>query len=321
MSTLEKHLEKSVAPQHLLLIGDTKAGKSDYVAQAAIDGHTVIYVDRDNGLSTLQYRLENNPEALKRVWYFNPDNMLEFMKDFVDSSIFRYSTKTRASFITKQMDPDEEIIEIIPSLIPATVVMSIDSVTSLAFNAVTEKAGKLGIDLMESDRYGREIYGATGYVMTQLMSKFQNVPFHTIFQAHAVAYERKEKPKGVVGSINEKDMIIKETKMVPVSTSGPHGATLGKYFNQIGWLSVNRVGARILDFTVRDDRIGGGTPGGIGDPRKEYSFAKLFGKGVIDAPVNPDRPWIRTMTGAEFMERQAAKQANRPTIGGLKKPS
>ena len=310
-----------MAPQHLLLIGDSKTGKSDYAAQAALDGHTVLYVDRDNGLSTLQHRLEKHPEAMKRVYYFQPEDMLDFLKDFVDSSIFRYSVKDRKSFITKSVTPDEEIIEIIPSLIPACVILSVDSVTSLAFNTVTDKAGKMGIDLMEADKYSREIYGSTGYVMTQLMSKYQGVPFHTIFQAHGMSYERKEKPKGVVGGINEKDMIIKETKMVPISTSGPHGATLGKFFNQIGWLSVTRAGSRVLDFTVRDDRVGGGTPNAIGDPRVEFTFAKLFGKGVTEAPVDPARPWIRTMTGQEFMDRQAAKQANRPSLSSAIKKS
>lgn len=315
MSTLEQYKESQQAVTRLLLIGPSKSGKSDYVAQAAIDGFTIIYVDRDNGDATLLHRLKDNPEALRRVYYFRPKDLNQFVVDLFEMALVKYSERSEETFIGGKRVPDDDTItEIVPALIPRNVILSIDSLSAMAAASIAAKAKKMDIDLIDSDKYGREIYGSTGYVMTQYMTKLQGSSFHLILQAHPSVYERKEKPPGVAGDITEKMMIIKETTGVPLSTSGPHGATIPKYFNQVGWLDVDNAGNRKLDFRVRKDRLGGGTPNGIGDPRKEYSFAKLFGGGETAAPIDSEKPWIKIMTGAEFNQIQADKQANRPKL-------
>ena len=57
-------------PVHLLLIGDSKTGKSSYVADAILAGFNVVYFDSDNGLSALKFRLGSNAEARNRLHYF-----------------------------------------------------------------------------------------------------------------------------------------------------------------------------------------------------------------------------------------------------------
>lgn len=107
-------------------------------------------------------------------------------------------------------------------------------------------------------------------------------------------------------------MIIRETTDVIQSTSAPHGATMGKYFNQVGWLEVNRINQRMLDFRVMHGRMGGGTPGDVKDPRTDYRFSKLWGK----APEYPDPSvWIQEMSNEEM---KAKAQNTGIKLGGAK---
>jgi hypothetical protein len=320
MSTLDSIKTPIIA--HMLLIGQTKTGKSDYIAQAALDGYTVIYIDKDNGRATLQPRVEGT-EAAKRIHYFAPEHMFEFLDMFFNGLVVRYNENTRALLNTSAYADTDKIAEIYPAKIPPAVLMSIDSWTSLAFDLIRMKAEDMGIDLLQAEKYGREIYGSTGFKLTQLAGVIQHAPFNIVVQAHGGIYERKEKPPGRAGAIEEKDMLIRETLAVPLSSSLPHGLTLGKYFNQIGWTSITRANQFDLDFRPRPDRISGGSVQGNGDPRGAYSFKNLFGKNAdLSAPIDPESPWITYMTGAEYRERQAQRLANAPRLNaGLLKPA
>jgi hypothetical protein len=97
-----------------------------------------------------------------------------------------------------------------------------------------------------------------------------------------------------------------------MSSSAPHGASIGKYFNEIGWIQINSAGKRELDFTVKKGRISGGTANGKGDPRAEYSFAKLFGAPI--PKVEGELPWMIESSFEEWKARQAARNAAAPKL-------
>lgn len=288
---------------HMLLVGGTKMGKSDYPVQAAIDGFTVLYFDKDNGLATISTATANHIEARKRIHYFNPVNFATAVEAFLTQPIFRYNVRTKdvPNFSDK---PDDRIVEIYPAKIPKGVIFVLDSWTSLCLSIMQNKADQNKVSLTDIDKYSREIYGGSGFLATQLATLLQNVPFHSIVIGHPGIFERKEKPENkTAGMIGEKDMIVRETTEVVISTSLPHGATLGKFFNQIGWLTVNRMNARVLDFRVEQGRMGGGTPNDVGDPRKEYRFSRLFGP----VPTYPDESiWMREMTTEEMKAKAQA---------------
>jgi len=298
---------------HLLLVGASKMGKSDYAVQAAIDGFTVIYFDKDNGLATITTATKDHLEARKRIHYFNPVNFAVAVEAFLTQTIFRYNVRTKdvPNFNDK---PDDRIVEVYPAKIPRGVVFALDSWTSITLSIMSNQADKNKVSLLDIDRYSREIYGGSGFLATQLATLLQNVPFHVIVMGHPGAYERKEKPENkTAGMITEKDMIVKETTDVVISTSLPHGFTMGKFFNQIGWLNVNRMNARVLDFKVEHGRMGGGTPNDIGDPRKEFRFSKLFGP----VPTYPDESiWMREMTSEEMKAKAQASSGLK--LGGPK---
>lgn len=314
MATLED--TATIAVSHLLIIGKTKAGKSDYVARAVNAGFTCLYMDSDNGLGTLKEVVK--PERQKDLHYINPIDPVTFAQEFFMKGVVRYNETRRKMYDSMSYADSDKLVEIIPSRIPRNVIVSFDSWTSMCFESVRKKAEKLEVDLSDADRINREIYGACGLQMTQIATHIQGAPFHVIVQAHPAQYERKEKPPGVVKAIKEQDMILKETIDIPASVSNPHGYNMGKFFNNIGWLTVNRVAERDLDFRVRDDRVSGGSVKDHGSPLKDYSFANLFGQGQIESKIDPEAPWIRYLTVGEYREQASAKLASAPKLVGGK---
>lgn len=309
----QKGLSKA---QHVMIVGAPKTGKSDWAASIALAGGTVIYVDSDNGFATLMERLKHDESALKRVHYFNPADIADFVELLLDAPKVRYNVTRNREFRMADADTDD-LCELIPSgFINKPIVLVIDSWTTLAYSAVKRKAKQESVDLTQIEKFTREIYGGVGFRLTNIAQMIQLCPFNIVVQAHPDMYEQKEKPPGRVGEVNEKDMIIKATYEVPMSGSKPHGFTLGKYFTNIGWLEVGLGDKRVLDFSVRRNRISGGSLSGKGDPRKEYSFASLFYGGAIPPADLSDS--IRYMTVGEFKESLKTKPAAKPAPTTIK---
>lgn len=318
---LEAFKENILGAIHLLLIGESKTGKTDYVAQAVNDGYTCLYVDADNGFATIAGAV--NPEARDRLFYFAPNNPVEFVTNLLTMPLFRYNISLRETFNAVNAKPDHRIAEFYGARMPGNLILALDSWTSFMFSIVDAKAKKMGVDLSDVDKVSREIYGSTGLAGTALAKKIQRVPFHTIVQGHPVVFERKEKPPGIVRDVKENDMIIKDTKQVPMSTSIPHGASIPKFFNQVGWLTIERessqTSVRRIDFSPRYDRVGSGTPtGGLLDPRGKGRFSTLFGK--PPALAEGLRPWLVESSHAEWKERQAELAAKKAEAKAAAEP-
>jgi hypothetical protein len=103
-----------------------------------------------------------------------------------------------------------------------------------------------------------------------------------------------DKPNGSTGVVKQKDMILRETKEVPVSCSRPHGETMVSRFNHIGWLYVNHLGGTEIDFTRKPGRVGGGPPNKK-DTVDKLPFSKLT-KGVPES-IPCDTWWIEGTHG------------------------
>ena len=267
-------------PTHLLLCGDTKTGKSDYVARAILDGYYCLYFDSDNGGGTLSQLLPVGHPARHRLIYFPTKKPYAILKNFTETGVFRWNTTQDKEFLTPHgHNPDDEISEIRPARIPAGFLVVFDSWTSISIDAMRIAAKDNGVTLTDMGRKKRNVYGDASIRLNSALDILQSIRPHLIVQAHGQFYERKEKPANKIQEdIDEADMIIKENILVPTSCSQPHGHGMGKFFNQIGWMTVDKNGNRQLDFTVKTDRIGGGSVTGMGDPHGAYSFKNLFGE-------------------------------------------
>lgn len=294
--------------RHLLLMGNTKTGKTRYTIEAVRDGYEAIYIDSDNGLSTIQSALANTPEALQRLHYFSPADVEGFLAELLTAGAFRYNETRRIIYNPQESAPTDQLCEIFPGRIPQRALLVMDSWTSLTYKALRNQALRRSVDLQDIEKYTREIYGGAGFQITQIAQILQAVKFGVIVIAHSASYERKKKPPGRVSDVLEKDMIIVETLLVPISTSLPHGFTIGKHFDEIANMIVKpTTNAREIDFTISADRISGGTPGTKGDPMTTHRYATLFGKPPAKAENEPT--WIRYTTVGDFKAAQAAAKA------------
>ncbi len=304
----------SASPTHLMLIGDTKVGKSTFIAQAAVDGHTVIYVDSDNGISAIRNLIPEGHEARDRILYYRTDSPWKFIHDMLTLGVFRWNLTKDAPYVSSSGSPTDEVVEIYPARLPKTLILAIDSWTSVAFDAMEVGAKERNKTLLTMKDDSQGVYGEASLRLNLLCAILQHAPFHVICLAHPTLYEMYTKPKGRAGDIKQKDMILTGSVQIPVSSTRPHGHTMGKYFTDIGWLEINTMGKRIIDFTAHPGRISGGTVTKEG-PVNELTFSKLFAS-PVETEISDS--WIKYYTHEEFLAARAAKNPPAPSPAGVK---
>lgn len=287
-------------PVHLLVVGDSKTGKSTYAAQAAIDGFTVIYVDADNGISALRNALKSHPEAQKRVHYFSTRRPATFLTQFLKSNTkqpFRWNPKLNRIWgkLATDTEPEDVIWEFDSTKIPKEWLFVGDSWTAVAADSLEIGDADQKAELVNGTNQG--IYGSANAECTYICNMLQKVPYHVLIQAHGTRYEIYDKPTGKTGDqMKQKDMTLREVKDVPLSCSRPHGETMVSRFNHIGWLEINGLGETEIDFTRRKNRVGGGPPN-----RKEKTTVLTFAKLVGGVPEQPSGDgWFVERTHAEL---------------------
>lgn len=304
------------ASTHLLLVGPTKSGKTDYVVQAIRAGFDCLYIDNDNGEETIFKELKGDLAAMQRITYIKPLDMPLFMENFFQKPTYRFNVTKGTDFVASAAAPDDDVIEIMPMRIPQRLIVAVDSWTSVTNQMLMQRAKKMNFDASDASNgnWGRDIYGPINIRATSILQWMQNCPFNLIVMAHEAVYEIKEKPPGS-GVVQEKDMILKATLRVPMSTSNPHGHGIGKYFSQIGWMEITKANLREIDFRLIHGRVGAGTPNSKGDPRGNHSFINLFGK---PKPASEGEPsWKVEFKASQWAEIQAARIAAAPKIGQL----
>jgi len=316
-------------PVHLLLIAKSKVGKSTYVAQAAKDGMTVLYIDADNGLSAIRNSLAGDKAAQARVHYVATEHPVAFLTTLLNArQQFQWNLDVDRKYNALVDKPDARILCISPGelLHNHDFILAVDSWTSCAADAMNTTADKLQIDLSDADRANQSVYGGAFFKLNQILQIIQHVPFHTCVLAHGTYYERYEKPTGRVKDNKQADMILKETLEVPISSSRPHGAELPKYFNHVAWLELDRVGRVHIDFTRAYDRVGGGPPNRVA-PVGELGFSKLIAEDRR-AAIKPDAvstiaaDAIKVVTAKELQAKHAgpAKSTSGAEAPGVSRP-
>lgn len=269
-TTLDAMPSESPDPVHLLLIARSKVGKSTYIAQAAKDGMTVLYLDSDNGKSALRHHLAGDTKdtnALRRVHYIHTANPAQFLDTLLTANRqFRWNvTKdTKLNEITAKAEDEILVIEPAGLLRNTNFLLAIDSWTSTQANAMCIAAENAGVDLAEMERASQAVYGGAFQRLNRILNYLQRMPFHIAVAAHGTYYERYEKPAGsVAGKIKQADMVLKETIEIPLSSSRPHGVEMPKFFNHVGWLTLDNMNRVMIDFTRSQSRVGGGPPNKI----------------------------------------------------------
>lgn len=251
-------------PIHLLLIGDSKTGKSTYVAQAAADGFCVAYFDSDNGISAVRHHLKSNQPARNRIHYWPVSHSSTFLTNLLrsnDKSPFRWIPRTGKLWgpLAVGVEPEDDVWEFNITKLPPSWILTIDGWTSAAADALGIGSADQAAVLLEGTDQG--IYGTASSALTYICNMIQKLPSHVVVQAHGTKYEVYDRPPNtIMRLVKQGDMILRETIDVPVSSSRPHGHVMGGRFNHIGWLSITLAGNTEIDFTRSPRRIGGGPP-------------------------------------------------------------
>lgn len=325
----------------LLLMGDGKLGKTFYAALAAAAGFDVLYLDGDVGAQTIRSMaspmkgFDKPPltaNQLSRIFLLPvADTILggsrdckfvEVMQEFTTSIRFRWNDSQNR--VARMADKTDELWEITPGKMNHNCVLVIDSWTGLTESIMLQCAGVNGIDLSRaSTSEMRPVYQSAGLIATSMLQVVRAMPCHVIVIGHPDEYQHKVAPEGKrVKDIKENDMLVDWTRMVPKSTSRPHGLQMAKYFTDIAWMEVSPTGTRRLDFRVRASHISGGHFEEVKD-LEEYSFTNLVRKvgGTIPDGTQGQDNWLRIITADEQAAAAASKvleAAGAPkTISGL----
>jgi hypothetical protein len=338
----------------LLLIADTKAGKTDWAMRAAEAGFNVLFIDGDVAIQTILDKKRGlSKEALKRLFYLPVHDYVDakgeyvpffakFFVDFTTQGVFTWNDtqgrvfdrKTYAQEFSETQHQDEVpavvggdvIWQIRPSLIGPDTVIIMDSYTNMIHSLQQWKAADLGVDILEIEKMERDMYTGTAHKATQFLHLLRTLRSHVIVIAHPREYRKMSVPKGSSGAVAERDMKVEWTRMVPMSTSNPHALTVGKNFSDIGWIDVTGAGTRYIDFRPNDNRIVGGHTQERHNA-DEFQFKHLVESvgGVIPTPTEGDPAWLTRYGPGEFVpagNRAAAalagsSPATAKKVGGL----
>lgn len=294
---------------HLLLIAPTKTGKSTYVAESAVSGYDVIYLDGDNGLSALRATINKQPNAVeinKRVHYFPLTHIRSFLQGFLKSNNvkpLKWVPRLNRSWTPALPDvEDSEPVWLLNiKAVPQHFILAVDSWTSVCQDSLRMLRPDQDAPLLDGTDQG--VYGEAKALADYLNNMLQQVHCHVIVQAHPTRYEIYDKPKNVIGGLmKQKDMTLIETIEVPISTSRASGLDMGKQYNHIGWLEVTATGTVNIDFTRKPNRVGGGPPNRK-DKTSVLNFDNLVraSNGAVPAPIESDTlPWYIATTHGEL---------------------
>jgi hypothetical protein len=295
----------------LMIIGDGKIGKTHYAGEAARAGFNVLYLNGDVATQTLATL---DKEIQKRIYLMEMGDIINggmrdpkfirIMKEFTSQITLRWNDRTQEP--AKRSDKSDEVWEIKPGKLDENVVLVIDSWTSLVESMAQEAAIANGLDLATaSTSQMRNVYQSTGARGTAILQIIRSIACHVILICHPDEYQHKTAPEGKrIQDIKETEMIVDWTKMIPKSSSRPHGMLMSKYLTDVAWMEISPSGKeRRLNFTLRQDRISGGHFDGVKSV-EEYSFANLvkqIGGSIPDGNQDIEH-WLKIIPAGEMVE-------------------
>jgi len=283
-----------------LLIGDGRIGKTHYAAEAA-KHFNVLYINGDaNTVATLR---KQPVEVLRNIYAINvgdtvmgglrDSKFIDFMQEFTTNIKVRWNdTEER---VANRADTGE-IWEITPSRMDHTCLLVLDSWTALVDSIMLQAARANNVILETASTHDmRPVYQSAGLKATSILQCIKALRCHVLVLAHPDEYEHKTAPEGrAVKDIKEKDLIVDWTKMIPKSTSKPHGMQIGRFFTDVGWMELSPAGTeRRINFKAKNDRIAGGHFAEC-KSTTEYSFANLVTEvgGDVMAKPAPIDSWF-----------------------------
>lgn len=238
-----------------LIYGKDKTKKTWWACRAAEDGYNVILLDGDDGATIVR----NLPiEAQKKILIVNVCDTAKravftrFMATFNRGVPFLWDEQSKVSLAPNtKRDPSHSYVYFDTEKFTGNDVVIIDSWTALAMSTAFEFANETDTDLAQVERDG-DNFAMTNYQARFLdlaLGKVKTYNAHAIVVGHETDYE-KGKGKG-------KDRKIVGNYIQPISSTGPQGQKLGKFFENVLRFTRNSDISYTIDAGGDDSRSGG----------------------------------------------------------------
>lgn len=313
----------------LLLVGDGKIGKTFYAAMAAKAGFRILYLDGDVGAQTIAKMVHDGTltaEEAARIYLLDigdtiaggmrDTKMVEFMNEFTSNTVIRWDDTNQK--ISNRNSKGVDLWEIRPALMGPNDLIIMDSWTSYAESAMLWAGRANSVDIYTAQTHElRPAYQGSGLKGTELCTIIKSSPTNWIVIGHTDEYQHTTVKDGVnKGQVKEKDQVVDWTKLIPRSTSKPHGFQMPKYFTDMAWLVLSPSGTeRRLDFRPRNDRVGGGHFEGC-ESIEKYSFLNLVRQMSPGFTPDPNAPmdWLKIIPAGENVANAAPVES--PVLDG-----
>jgi hypothetical protein len=214
-----------------LIYGKDKTKKTWWACRASEDGYNVILLDGDDG-GTIVRNLP--PEAQKKILLVNLCNLksravfAQFMATFCRGDAFIWDETERVSLpVNAKLNPTHSHVYFDPDKFTNNDVIVLDSWTALAMSTALEFSLDQNISLTEIERDGDNFAmpNFQARFLDYVLDKIKTWKGHAIVVGHEMNWE-KYKGKG-------KDRKIVGDYIQPISSTGPQGQKLGKFFENV----------------------------------------------------------------------------------------
>lgn len=300
-------LDKIIADYPLLrtfCYGREKTKKTWWMGTAAEAGFNLTVTDIDDGIKVLK---QISPEARKRIRVINAVDTFDrqvgalFMAKVMKGYPFVWDNTRRTSlddYSSRKAEHDYVAVDITKA--NANDVFGLDSYTEWAKSVTMQYYRENEIELFDFKEEGDK-WGPFRYAKKFLdvgLNRLHAVQCHLVIIGHETVYEKYKEVR--VGNKMRRDLVSQDT--IPISSSGPHGMTIGRNFDDI--LYFRKVAADIVQIEISSEvnRMGGSrtlTPGNRN--WIDFPFWKYCEEAGVQRPSNAEpSKAFRSFTGKEL---------------------
>jgi hypothetical protein len=214
-----------------LIYGKDKTKKTWWACRAAEDGYNVILLDGDDG-GTIVRNLP--PKAQEKVLLVNLCNtkskavFARFVATFCKGDPFLWDENEKNSYpVTFKLNPAHSYIYFDPDKFTDNDVVVLDSWTALAASTALEFSLDQNVSLTDIERDGDNFAmpNFQARYLDYVLDKIKTWKAHAIVIGHEMNWE-KYKGKG-------RDRKVVGDYIQPISSTGPQGQKLGKFFENV----------------------------------------------------------------------------------------
>jgi hypothetical protein len=214
-----------------LLYGKDKTKKTWWACRAAEEGYNVCLLDGDDGATIVKQLPEAARKRILVVNLADTDKLAvfcRFMATFTKGKLFLWDEHAKVTVPTGiARNPEHSYILFDPEKFTGNDVIVLDSWTALAMSTMKQFASETDTDLTQIERDGDNfaLPNFQARYLDHVLNSIKTWKGHAIVIGHETNYE-KYKGKG-------RDRKIVGDYIQPISSTGPQGQKLGKFFENV----------------------------------------------------------------------------------------